>query len=469
MTMMQVQAIIKGKERKYEVDLTETPLGAGATAVVRRGEDHFVAKNDPYQTVAVKIAYRNTPRPQLAQFQDEYKLLEKLAGTNHVPRAFLGTVLGGDGQPDETLRDHIIIQEYISAKWELRRFAAADHRLPVDIALASAHQYVTLLQAMHERNIVSMGDRKATDLRWLQTPDQPPRLVVLDWNRAREVSEKEKQALIRQDIQAFGRLWAEQLLARDVQDLPDVDDISDATWSSLRRGLRLILKQSLDSRFTWGYQSAADILQDIDKYKEDEQKSCQQLIAEAEDEQKKGAANPVERVSHAQRILTLLDWAETHKEIGDYKEHIEKLKLWVETSFSAALRAVEPAIELIKKNLDKRRGYYDEALHVYSNYRPNIVAVTPADHLALLRLTRWAIVAEVGHLGLTQFGQTMGDPIDYLMACVGALENNSDLKAHTQYTAFLEWVAQQNKEELIKLTSAASPLLDEIEIRQSLT
>lgn len=468
MTMMQVKATIEGTDRIYQVDLTETPLGAGATAVVRRGVSSATIQTDPYQIVAVKIAYHNTPRPQLDQFKYEYKLLKKLASTGHVPRAFLGNALRGDGQLDETLSEHIIIQEFIPAEHELRRFAADDHRLPVDIALASAHQYATLLQAMHEKNIVSMGDRKATDLRWL-AKSVPPRLVVLDWNRAREVSLSEKPALVRQDIQVFGRLWAEQVLARDVRELPDVDDTSDPTWASLRRALRVILKHSLGSRSTWGYQTAVDILKDIDDYQKDEQKSCQRLIEEADNEQKKGVANPTERVYHAQRILTLLDWAETRQEeVSEHKGSIETLKLWVYTSLSEALHTVEPAIELIKKNLDKRRGYYDEALHVYSKIRPSISAISLADHLALLRLTRWAIVSEIGNSGLN-LGLTMGDPVDYLMACVEALENSSVEDAHTQYHLFSEWVEQQNKEELTQLKKVSSPLLNEIKIRQALT
>jgi hypothetical protein len=475
MTTMIVRAEIDGTIRKYTVDLAETPLGSGATAIVRRGLDKDETnKTDPYYVVAVKIAYSGTHRPQLDQFMAEYRLLQELGKkteTNHVhvPRAFLGIALR-DGQVDETLRDHIIVQEFIEAKWELRRFADADHRLPEDVALASAQQYATLLKTMHEMDIVSMGDRKATDLRWVKEASDNYRLVVLDWNRAQKVTPgDQKRALVRQDIQLFGRLWAEQLLACDVRDLPTVDDppSDDEAWNSLRRAWRRILKQSLDSRSAWGYQSADDILRDIEQYERDRVKSYQQLIAEAEMQQKAGETNVSTRMACADRILTLLDWAKAKEEPGDDKVE-ENLETWAMSYFSGDLRALEEAIGLMKKNLDKNRGYYDEAVYIYKNYRPKISS-SPMERQSLLRLTRWGIVAEVGQFGLSKLRQPMAEPVEKLTACVEALEQEKiDLGlAYQRYNEFKNWITNKNNEQLVELADMASPLLDEIEIRQA--
>lgn len=271
----------KEYEKEYIVDKGDSPLGAGATAIVYLGKERGTN-----ETVAVKIARQGSDSVALESFFREADIIAKLRDE---------TAPGGKAVPwaaqGKGCRPACIVMEMVPEDAQLSRAFASrrDETEPGTnilvkeiLATASGVGYAELLQRMAARNIISRGDRKATDFRWIPNAGDPAngRLVVLDWNRAVEIDpdagnwdpayrERLRDELKHgrhDDIRLFGKWWGEFLLNREVRDALPALDAEEPNWQALSLNLRTILRRSFDAGRWNGYDTVDELLADLQQH-----------------------------------------------------------------------------------------------------------------------------------------------------------------------------------------------------------
>jgi hypothetical protein len=374
-----------GQERKYHFARQPPPLGAGATAIVYRG----VEVSDPSHQVAIKIARAGSTKEDLEQFWEELDFLQKLyqEPLSHVPWAAVGMVEGEPGRA-------VIVMELIPEQHELRR-QTEEGVLDEKVAVEAGYQYAELLTLMHEQDIVSRGDRKAADLRWIVNQYVPAerRLVVLDWNRARQYKpdDPELAGYRFQDLRVFGRLWVEHSLGRNVDNLPDVEDTTDEHWSKLTRSFRVILTNSLYAGPGRGYQNGNDLLRALEVHRHRRVSTREEILTEAillRETSNGEWGTPVAPANPAEEMRVLLDWA---RRKGAAEYDLSDLEQW------AKRMATEPGLRAEKavKEIDNLFGLYEfpGAVQVAEKAVSELSSLGVPAAPARLRVCRWRVAA----------------------------------------------------------------------------
>lgn len=461
---MFVKSVSSTKD-KIIYDLKQ-PLGEGATAKVWRGID----ESDPSNEVAIKIAHKGTSPAQLQEFQQELEILETLAQTeakSAVPWAHSGQATG-------ISEDAIIIMELVPNEWQLISYINAhNEKLPEDLVFSTALQYAQLMVALHTRGYSMRGDRKVADLRWDANKE---RLIVLDWNRAgrlptSESRQKDREALVRQDLRVFGQLWSELAIGHKVTDLPGVDDTTDPDWITIPRGIRIILARSLHSRSNWGFQSADELQEALKEYEHNYvlvQRNQVDLIRKIKSLYEQATADSIKQALLADKALTLIDLFEhiaTKKSI-EPDRGVLNLKPLIQALYSKTEQRVSEAVENIKRQVS--RGYYAEAQQIASKTIYELQTQNGRDYL--LRLNRWLLIAQVGEQG-NQLAIDMTSFMPKLLDCVTQLEEMSNLKAEnvtSQPNLILSLLRQVSNNIPDQLNGTLMPLELEITIRQTM-
>ncbi|MBP1464454.1 protein kinase [Candidatus Chloroploca sp. M-50] len=388
---------VTDRETKVTYQTGVVELGAGATAQVWLG----TTVDDPRQTVAIKIAHRGMAKEYLADFWSELDLLNllgKSAVHNCVPWAHKGF---SEDDPDRA----IIIMEHIGRESLLSKLVNQDDRnLPEELVLESAFQYAQLLMVIHELSYTMRGDRKVADF-YLIPQKEGWRLVVLDWNRVRMIPDnapsQNRAELKRQDIRSFGQIWAEYALGRQIAQLPAVDEINDARWASISRGLRTILSRSVQSRAGWGYQSASELFEDLKWYRGiiriKEEDSIEALLMDARKirtdiEQSIFSAPNIKLVN---KLLIITDVILSKAQEFD-KEEVYKLQTWAEQQASSLHQETIEAIQQIHQCLMVRDN--EGAQQIVQTTLQRFQAQSSDSQQAYLRLLRWSLVTHVGTL-----------------------------------------------------------------------
>ena len=269
-----------GQAQIYVYNRSDQALGAGNTGVVYEG----YLEADPSQPrVAIKVV-----RPgQEHDLYREMDIIDRLRrqsrpANERVPWATIGREQGA------LVPAPCLVMEKVDAllSTQLAQLGAAPltdaaaTAQPIlqkeRLAARSGQQYAQLLLGMRQAGVISSGDRKASDFRWLPDGRGDGRLVVLDWNRAQWIDTdldptRFEQAYIARrraeldkgsqgDIAIFAHSWAHFLLNRTVgETLPELEDPEPA-WQALTLGMRDILRRALLAGRAGGFGSATELL-----------------------------------------------------------------------------------------------------------------------------------------------------------------------------------------------------------------
>jgi len=432
---------------KYIIGNDTPPLGEGATAKVWEGVD---VQNPASPPVAVKIAHRGTPADLLEEFWGEVSILNNLAKTEakgNVPWAHRGTM------PDAPAAA-IIIMELIPDAWQLTRHAQdAGGKLPERTAVLAGLQYAQLLVALHAMGLTTRGDRKAADLRWDASHLQP-RLVVLDWNRAKAIPDNMpvpvREELIRQDLHGFGQLWAELTLGHKITALPSIDDEADSDWAALTRGFRIILAKALGSRIAWGYQKAEELVNDLQTHIERLgllSNDYPSILREAKYLRTKVGMtqDPGEQATLADAVLTLVDLLTRAPSVAPADcVQIAELKDWAVGQACSLAQQAGDAVAIIQRELGLEM--YGRAADIARDIMGQFKGQGIELHGAFLRVARWLVVAEAGMRG-NELGMDMRSITQSLTKCVGFLEEAANARTNSA-----------SAETIIPLGNALAPL-----------
>lgn len=397
--------------KDYIVD-RGAPLGAGATAIVYRG----VTETGSADAVAVKVARPGSDSQALESFFRELEIIRKLrheseAGGQAVPWATRG----------EGTNAACIVMEMVAENTQLSRALSAqkDAKLPGTsilmkevLATASGVGYAELLLRMAAEHIISRGDRKGTDFRWVSNPADTSmgRLVVLDWNRAVEInpeadnwSEVYRERLTTDlargrldDIRLFGKWWSEFLLEREVRgNLPDLND-PEENWQRLSLNLRRILRHSLEAGRLSGYRdddnstAAAKLLQDLQQHQTYlREKLADKLIGEMAELRTKSSPGP-DDIAQMQILFDLASRYEylqrpDNRALVPYRD-------WVENHTNETRSLVNEAVAEIRDHY--LQADYGEAKEICSTKLAQLEGDTALAVTSQLRLLRWQTAIE---------------------------------------------------------------------------
>lgn len=468
--MLVQQVIDEDTPDKPGYTIQPKPLGEGGTATILRGIDQSrVDKNQ----VAVKVANPSSTAAELEDFWAELNIIRELAHTpaqHNVPWAHRGS------SPDAA-QLAMIVMELVPDEWQLGRFGFENGgRVPEALAAQAAAQYAALLVELHKAEITMRGDRKATDIRW-DVDATPPRLIVLDWNRARKIPSTVlpdlRQELICQDLRGFARLWSEFTLGQRVKALEAVDETRNAVWSGLSRAWRTILTRAWDAGNAGGYSDAKSLAralaQHVASLKAVDRKDAAYFLTQAQE--LRDEFIPEEDVAHqaavADQIMTLTDFARRTGDTGTaIADQIRNLETFAQQFASAQMQRFHETLDRVKEKLSQED--YESAVELSDLFLKRLERVDPEGLRIYQELIRWYWVSRAGVKG-NDLRVKMEQPILKLIECVTNLEQANKNPNHL---ALLLQVAARALEQTDGLPpeihSILKPLDSEIQIRQGL-
>lgn len=269
-----------GQSQIYVYDRSDQALGGGNTGIVYAA----YLEADPTQPrVAIKVV-----RPgQEHDLYREMDIIDRLRRQNRpaserVPWALIGREQGTLVPAPCLVMEKVdaLLSAQLAQLGATPLTDAASTAQPIlqkeRLAARSGQQYAQLLLGMKLTGIISSGDRKPSDFRWLPDGRGDGRLVVLDWNRAQWIDTNLDPTRFEQpyidrrraeldkgsqgDIAIFAHSWAHFLLNRAIGDtLPEMDDPEPA-WQALTLGMRDILRRALMAGRAGGFGSADELL-----------------------------------------------------------------------------------------------------------------------------------------------------------------------------------------------------------------
>ena len=459
---------IFGRESPYAgiYRLDPIPLGEGGTATVwcGRQEDALGA-----QPIAVKIAHPSSTPSEIEAFWAEYDILRELGSTNAkrcVPTAGRGF--------DPTKPDvPIILMELVPDDWQLTLTSqATGGRLLETLAVETAVQYADLLVAAHAIQITSRGDRKARDLRCDRTAS-PPRLIVLDWNRAQKIPlgapSSLQQELVCQDVRGFAKLWSELVLGFRLDALPALDSADLVEWSDLTRGLRTILTRAWHAGNIGGYSDAHVLRSALVAHRTQlerlERRDAKFFLEQASIKIEKADSNL--RADVADDLFTLLDFAVRSNGAIAHDPQFIEIEKWAQSKASKHLQHANRTLEAVREKIGQ--GYYEEAIEQIAEAIGKLGQVDRASLGIFQQLLRWTWIAHAGAKG-NELRVDMQEAIQQLAECVAKVETLAAQKEDSFFELYsVKQIFEQSTAKMLpEIRYEIRPLELELEIRQQL-
>lgn len=362
------------------------PLGSGATGDVYAGAH----KDSPQRQVAIKIPHPGLSLSTLEDFRAEVATLKKIydrcGEIKYVPWAELGK---DPAQPNLP----IVILELVPKDWELTR-VARDKKFGEALLLETGVQYAELLVILHDQLQMAMfGDRKHGDTHW----DAPhKRLIVLDWNRARDLPNDEQSAEIQhQDIRIFAKLWTELVLRDAIPDMLDPLNKFSPQWENLSLGTRTILARAYSQREDWRFKEAKELRDALKEHCanfQTAQDNPSQLLGDVKSLQatiKKEHAPDV-RARQLDHLLIVADLIENHSK-GD-KESAREITKWAREQIEKSRADVAKKADRIYETLAK--GYWGDAYKLARNEIEPLRGKSGEEQKAFLPIHRWFCLSQ---------------------------------------------------------------------------